>query len=238
MNEQELERLAAHLVSGPREPGLYVRTLEAAAVTRRGLELLQELAEKIEGTPAPPRPLTDPGQVDRLRPGDRLAQHPDPDSAEAATDLLDEAAEQLGFVLASGSIRDLTRNLDRLTDEGLREQMTAAVTGLLKTLPPEDLEHLREVVSRWPGEPQPSWPRRRTSLTQLGRALSRIPERRPTIAAAWEVLASETASFAQRWTAGVHLCRLTRELVRTDPAQAATWAARVGQAAQSQAPSL
>jgi hypothetical protein len=123
----------------PREPGLYIRTLEAAAATRYGLELLQELAKKIEGIPGAPRPLTDPGQVDRLRPGARLAQHPDPDSQEASTDLLDEAAEQLGFVLASGSIRDLTHNLDRLTDEGLREQMAAAITGLLKTLPPEDL---------------------------------------------------------------------------------------------------
>jgi hypothetical protein len=41
-------------VSGPRDPGLYLRTLEAAATIRRGLELLQELAEKIEGTPGPP----------------------------------------------------------------------------------------------------------------------------------------------------------------------------------------
>jgi hypothetical protein len=233
VNEQELERLAARMVSGPRDPGLYLRTLEAAATTRRGLELLQELAEKIEGTPGPPRPLADPGQRDRLRPGDRLAQHPDPDSAEAPTDLLDEAAEQLGFVLASGSVRDLTYNLDRLTDEKLREQMTAAVTGLLKTLPPEALEHLRQAVDRWPGEPRPPWPRRHTSLTQLGRALSRVPAKHPTLEAAWKVLTSETASFARRWAAGIHLCRLTRERVRTDPAQAATWAARVGQTAQS-----
>jgi hypothetical protein len=86
--------------------------------------------------------------VDRLRPGDRLAQHPDPDSLEAATGLLDEAAEQLGFVLTFGSIRELAHNLDRLTDVGLREQMTVAIITFLKTLPSEDLEHLREAVSR------------------------------------------------------------------------------------------
>jgi hypothetical protein len=75
VNEQELERLAARLVSGPREPGLYVRTLEAAAVTRRGLELLRELAEKIEGTPAPPRPAPSPhrSRPGRPRPGASMA---------------------------------------------------------------------------------------------------------------------------------------------------------------------
>lgn len=35
MNEQELERLAARMVSSPHDAGLYVRALEAAAVTRR-----------------------------------------------------------------------------------------------------------------------------------------------------------------------------------------------------------
>ncbi|HSN87742.1 MAG TPA: hypothetical protein VL025_13355, partial [Thermoanaerobaculia bacterium] len=80
-------------------------------------------------------------------------------------------------------------------------------------------------------DPRPPWPRRRSNLGQLARALQRAPERRPTIAAAWEVLSSEDASFARRWAAGVHLCRLTRELVRGDPAQAAAWAARVGQTA-------
>jgi tetratricopeptide (TPR) repeat protein len=373
VNEQELERLAARMVSGPHDAVLYARALEAAAVTRRGLELLQEVAEIFEGTPGSVRALAEPEQVDRLRPGDRLAVSPDPDGEEAPTDLLDRAVEQLGAALASGSVPDLAHNLGRLTDERLREQVAASVAGLLEALPPGSLDRLREEVERWPdsdperpfpwrladallppeegergdrlryagdrlrdaaallkvgkemlhemagllpaggraeadplallgrevaavvtgelarlealevrlagltdglapdgrpvgllaarlagkdagelaeladslglgagesggeavgtAEPRARWPRRRLNLGQLARALQRVPERRPTIAAAWEVLSSPEASFARRWAAGVHLCRLTRELVRSDPAQAAAWAARVGQAA-------
>lgn len=389
MNQHELTRLAASMVSGPRDPDLYIRALHAAAVARRGLELLQEIAEMVEGEEAPLRLVADSDQAAALRPGDRLL---DRNGDEARTDLLDEAREGVRFALASGSANDMAVLLGGMTDPGLREKAAASISEFLEALPSGDVSRVKELVARWPvqrvdtslltrlaramlpeveGErsdllrfagdrlrdaaallkegkdllhevagllpspsesrsplaaaglrsytpgarvtlgdvsvptdplellgsevgaivaseaakldeldrllttltrglekdgrpvgalrayltsetapelaralglpatetgsgtaPSPPFPTGPTNLGRLRRALERVPQRCLTIEAAWEVLASKKASFARRWAAGVHLLRMTRELVRTDPAKAAAWAARVGTAAE------
>jgi tetratricopeptide (TPR) repeat protein len=377
------------MVTSPRDPDLYLRTLEAAAVARRGLELLQEVAEIVDELHPTIRSVTDTTQIARLRPGDRLL---DRDGAEAPTDLLDGAAEDLRFALASGSATDMADVLGSLTDAGLRKKMAASLDELLDTLPSGDLPHLLEVVESWPapavdtsllsrvaramlpeaeglrgdrlrfagdrlrdatsllkvgrdmlhevsellppaaepshyravepgsflpgtwvrigdlsvpsdpldllghevaaivageaakldeldhlltaltrglddngqpvgvlrtyltpeaaGElaavlgvqethsdnstaPSPSPAKRQPNLEQLRRALLKAPERHPTIEEAWTALTSDRLSWSRRWAAGVHLCRMTRELVRAEPAAAVAWAARVGKAAEA-----
>lgn len=388
MKQKELARLAARMVGGPLDPDLYVRALEAAAVARRGLELLHEVAEILEDLHPSMRPVADPTQVLLFRPGDRLL---DRDGEEARTDLLDEAAEQVRFALAAGSANDMADVLGGVTEIGLRRTVAGSIAELLETLPSGDLARLKEVVERWstpvvgtslisrvanamlpeaegergdrlrfagdrlrdatallkvgremlhevaellppvaesdasravepqsftPGAwvrlrdvslptdplellgyevaaivaseaakldrldelltaltrsldengravgvlethltpdtaselaavlgvseteregttaPAPPSPKRPVNLGQLRRALLKVPERHPTIEDAWQALISERLSFARRWAAGVHLCRMTRELSRTDPAAAAAWAAQVGKAAE------
>jgi tetratricopeptide (TPR) repeat protein len=388
VKQKELEGLAARMVGGPRDPDLYVRALEAAAVARRGLELLHEVAEILEDLHPVMRPVADSTQVLLFRPGDRLL---DRDGEEAWTDLLDEAAEQVRFALAAGSANDMADVLGGMTEVGLRKTVAGSIAELLETLPSGDLARLKDVVERWstpavgtslisrvanamlpeaeggrgdrlrfagdrlrdatallkvgremlhevaellppvsesdptravepqsftPGAwvrlgdvsvptdplellgyevaalvaseaakldqldelltaltrsldedgrpvgvlethltpdtaselavvlgvpetdregstaPSRSSTKRPVNLGQLRRALLKAPERYPTIGDAWQTLISERLSFARRWAAGVHLCRMTRELVRTDPAAAAAWAAQVGKAAE------
>lgn len=380
MSREELRDLARRMAAGPNDPTFYERALDAAAVTRRGLELLQELAEEIDGHEPRIRAVADPAQLRAFRPGERLL---DPDGEEARTDLADLAAAQLRLSLGAGSAEDLQELLGAFTDIGLKGQLVTVLSDFLSRLPESDIEQLRQAAPRWPAleasssavlrvasamvpypegkrgdllifaadrlrealslirtgreilqelatllpEPQREavdpahfvpgavvrlggavvptdplellgnevaaimaskpadlaelerWigsliaafdvdgrpvgtlgqyltpevllelagalgvpatepvtravvqpvPKRqaKVNLGTLGRALERAPRRLPTIEAAWEVLSSEQQSFSQRFAAGVHLLRQTRELVRENPKGAAAWASRV-----------
>jgi tetratricopeptide (TPR) repeat protein len=147
VSTEELRNLARRMASGPKDPTFYERALDAAAVTRRGLELLEELAEEIEGHGPRIRAAADPAQLAAFRPGDRMA---DPDGEEARTDLSDLAAAQIRLSLGAGSAEDLQELLAALTDTGLKGQLIAVLSEFLEQLPEDTIERLRQVATRWP----------------------------------------------------------------------------------------
>lgn len=127
------------MASGPHDPIFYERALDAAAVTRRGLELLQELAEEIEGHELRTRIAVDSTQLAAFRPGERLL---DPDGDEARTDLGDVAGAQLRLSLGAGSAQDLQELLGAFTDIGLKSQLVSVLSDFLARLPESDVARL------------------------------------------------------------------------------------------------
>jgi hypothetical protein len=145
VRKEELRDLARRLSSGPSDPTLYERLLDAAAVTRCGLELLQQLAEELDGREPPLRAVHDPAQRAAFRPGERLL---DPDGEEARSDLLDQAAGQLRLSLGAGSAGDLQELLGTMTAAGLASQLEGTLADFLDALPEEALAGLRRTARR------------------------------------------------------------------------------------------
>jgi tetratricopeptide (TPR) repeat protein len=136
---EELQDFARRLVRGPNSRAYYDRLLDAAAVTRRGLELLQELARDVEEDEPAICSIEDPLELAAFRPGNRLLNA---DEEEAATGLGDFAVEHLRLSLGAGSVEDLEQLLSVLTDSGLQAELLAALSAFLKPVPAQTLEAL------------------------------------------------------------------------------------------------
>lgn len=205
------------------------RLREALSLIRTGREMLQEVAALL---PETTQQAVDP---EHFIPGAvlRLGESVVP------TDPLELLGSEVAAILASKPA-----HLDEL--EGWLGALIAAldvdgrlVGALRQYLTPDVLRQLAKALGVPTAEPvrQPESPAdvpkrtRRVNLGQLGHALERATKRYPTLEAAWTVLASEQP-FSQRFAAGVHLLRQTRELARTSPQEAAAWASRVVAAAE------